>query len=196
MSLPSGRAPSSHRTEPHLLLSHTHTPPPAAEFGSTLAREQAFDDERWRSRLLNPQARTFIARDDDDDDNDDEDEKKRRRIISSVTLLGPSPAPEGLTSRIGPGRAAAVPRWELNGVFTLPGARRRGAAAAVVRAAQAYALGAGGGGGGGCLLTAVVYAANGGAKLWYEEMGFEAHREGEDQGRPTSELALFLPRAG
>lgn len=155
----------------------------SAAFGSSLAREQKFDDERWRSRLFNPQARTFIAREEDD----------RRRVLSSITLTGPNPVPEELKSKFS--LAGPALQWELSGVFTLPEARRQGIAAAVMEAAMEHVLKEGEPRGSDCLLAVVVYTANDGANSWYEEMGFRAYSSGEDQGRSTSELALLLPRS-
>lgn len=43
------------------------------------------------------------------------------------------------------------------------------------------------------VLTVVVYTANGGAKAWYEKMGFREYSTGEDQGRRTSKLYQVLP---
>lgn len=156
----------------------------SSAFGSTLTREQAFDDERWRSRLLNPQAKTFIARETD----------RSRRVLSSITLVGPESASEEQKHRLS--LTGPVLQWELNGVFTLPEARRRGIAAAVMTAVKEHAIREASSKHSGCVLTVVVYTENSAAaKSWYEKMGFEALKGGEDKGRPTSELALLLARA-
>ena len=114
-----------------------------------------------------------------------------RRILSSITLVGPVTASDELmpTLRL----TAPVLQWELNGVFTLPEARRRGIAAAVLDAAKASAQNDAQSRNASCLLTVVVYTDNHAAKNWYEMMGFTVYRCGEEQARPTSELFLHLP---
>jgi len=47
-------------------------------FGSTFAREVAFSDEVWRSRIGNPKATTFFAMHGD-------------QIVCSSTIVGPLP---------------------------------------------------------------------------------------------------------
>lgn len=152
----------------------------ASAFSSSFRREQTFTDEQWKARLFNPNATTFIARDADEDG----------RILSSLTLLGPGTSPEHLRSELG--LTSQVLCWDINGVFTLPSARRRGIAAAVMDAAKNHARGTVVSRGCGCLLKLVVYTDNGGAKAWYEKMGFKVYQDGEDQGRPTRELAMLL----
>lgn len=148
-------------------------------FGSALAREQTFEDEQWRARLFKRGATIFIAR-----INDGE-----LCILSSITLIGPNPLSEQVKSQFG--LTGQVLRWELNGVFTLPAARRRGVAAAVLDAAKHHALQEAAAQNSACLLTVVVYTDNGAAKAWYEKMGFRVYHKGEDQGRPTSELGML-----
>lgn len=148
-------------------------------FGSTYAREQAFEDEQWRARLCRPDARTFIAREREQDPS----------ILSSISLIGPNAVSTQLKSQLG--LTGRVLSWELNGVFTLPAARRRGIAAAVITAAKKHALKEAVCKSSACLLTVVVYTDDRAAKSWYEKMGFKVYQESQDQGRPTSALAML-----
>lgn len=113
-------------------------------------------------------------------------EDETRQILSSVTLFVSHDVPNELKSTLrGP-----VSRWDLNGVFTLPEARRQGIAAATMAAAKQYAEREASFQGKDCLLTAVVYAANLTAKSYYENEGFAEYKRSQDQGRATCELAL------
>lgn len=104
--------------------------------------------------------------------------------------MGPESAPAELKDKFS--LAGPVLQWDLNGVFTLPEARRRGIAAAVMEAAKEHAMEEAFSRDSGCMLSVVVYSDNSAAKSWYEKMGFETYKDGADKGRPTSELALLL----
>jgi GNAT superfamily N-acetyltransferase len=113
-------------------------------------------------------------------------------VLSSVTLIGPSAVPLEIPGVL-PDSAEC---WAVNGVWTLPGARRRGIGRETAQAAMRYAAGQAAAKGKDCLLTTVVYADNTGAGVYYEKLGFVAYREGLDGDRPTCELALLIPREG
>lgn len=157
-------------------------------FGSALAWEQAFDDAQWRNRLFNPQATTIIARETATTRADGS------RILSSVTLIGPSPVPDLIKSRLVPSSDyRPVLHWQLNGIFTPPGARRLGISRAVMEVARERAIREADRVGNDVAMTVIVYTGNGAAKSWYEQMGFREFNTGEDQTRPTSELVLLFP---
>ncbi|KAL8360381.1 hypothetical protein RB601_007271 [Gaeumannomyces tritici] len=158
-------------------------------FGSTLARESAFDDSQWLQRLHNPAATTFVASSEEDDDDDG------KQVLSSLTLfrmLDPDPDPDP-----DPHRQVAEAHWAVNAVWTRPGARRRGLAAAVLADAVRWARDAAGPSSRCCcVLTAHVYETNGAALALYEAAGFrrvaagrqeeeEEEGVGEGDGRPA-----------
>ncbi|PSR81610.1 hypothetical protein BD289DRAFT_34958 [Coniella lustricola] len=107
-----------------------------------------FDDQRRRSRLLKPQAATFVAQDQQHDE-----------LMPTLRLTAPAL------------------QWQLNGVFTLPEAWRRGIAAAVMAIAEASAITTAQSCSTSCLLTAVIYTESRAAKRWYEQMGFTAYKK-------------------
>lgn len=83
-------------------------------------------------------------------------------------------------------------RWHVTGVFTLPDARRQGIANDVMKNGTQYAVRSAAAQGRNCLLTVDVYTDNASAKLHYEKAGFVVFSEGQDNGRPTAELAMFV----
>lgn len=91
-------------------------------FSSTYEREKSFDDETWLSRLTNPSATTFIA-------------NQSNRIVSTLTVIENLPqAPEDISPLGNPWIAVSeesslppkVLHSRINGMFTLPEARREG----------------------------------------------------------------------
>ena len=105
-----------------------------------------------------------------------------------MTIRDNLPVPAKLAARY-PG---PLVRWHVTGVFTLPEARRQGIANAVMTAGTQFAVHAAAAQGKDCLLTVDVYTDNASAKLHYEKAGFAVFSEGQDNGRPTAELALFV----
>lgn len=107
-----------------------------------------------------------------------------------MTLVKSEMVDETLKDQLG--ITGPVLQWELNGVFTHPVARGRGWAARVMEAARHFAIKEAIEKSSHCLLTTVVYADNLAAGLWYARMGFEIYADGDDQGRPTCKMKLFL----
>ncbi|RKU45237.1 hypothetical protein DL546_002704 [Coniochaeta pulveracea] len=122
-------------------------------FGSTYARESALDDDAWTSRILKPTVTTFVAL--------SESDKSQRRIVSSLTLV----ASENNDLQ-------GLMRWDINAVYTLPEARRRGIASALIAAAQRYVTAEANARGRHRVLTAVVLSTNAEAQSLYEKLGF------------------------
>ena len=106
-------------------------------FSSTYAREIAYDDERWKSRLLNPLVTTLIATTSTNDIGQNQENKPK--VLSSTTVVGPMAAPPELPRKAQhsnedqPTPAPLV--WEINAVWTAPEARRHGIARHLMREA-------------------------------------------------------------
>jgi ribosomal protein S18 acetylase RimI-like enzyme len=112
-------------------------------FGSTLAREQAFDAERWRDRA--GQGRTFGAFDGPD-------------LVGLAT---------GFPEDGQPAPADGQPRWQLVGMWVAPAIRGRGIADQLVDAVCAMAREAGAE-----LVTLWVTEVNDRARAFYRRHGF------------------------
>ncbi|KAM7192006.1 hypothetical protein V8F33_008584 [Rhypophila sp. PSN 637] len=138
-------------------------------FSSSYERELAFDDDKWRSRLLSPIATTLVAVAEADsettdraassdeenptssDDNDagyrGNKSNRSPSMLSATTVVGPIPSPLELVKYINDNKkvtdhprgierdheTSSVPEidplgWEINAVWTVPEARRRGIA--------------------------------------------------------------------
>jgi ribosomal protein S18 acetylase RimI-like enzyme len=123
-------------------------------FGSTYAREAAFDDDAWISRIVKPTVTTFVAV--------SEKDGGRRQIVSSLTLV----VSESNNLR-------GVMRWDVNAVYTLPEARGRGIASAVMAAAKEFASAEAAARGRDWALMAVVLSTNAEAQSLYEKLGFK-----------------------
>ncbi|KAM7197648.1 hypothetical protein V8F20_006538 [Naviculisporaceae sp. PSN 640] len=106
-------------------------------FSSTYEREVSFDDEKWRSRIMNPLATTLIA------GPGNFRGEAAVPILSATTVVGPLPLSGPLDQRINDPRlkgARKVPRYsqqryEINAVWTAPEARRTGLAARLMQEA-------------------------------------------------------------
>lgn len=118
------------------------------------------DDEFWRNRISNPLAQTFIAM----------RSNESNEILSSLTLFGPMPLPETLITH---DDEAQMPlHWAVNGVWTLPEARRKGISAALSSLAKEWAISQADAAGRDGLLTVLAYEANTSAIALYEKKGF------------------------
>ncbi|KAB5551375.1 hypothetical protein GE09DRAFT_1223169 [Coniochaeta sp. 2T2.1] len=125
-------------------------------FTSTYAEWSAFEDDAWVKKLTNPRATTFLAM---------QSVGEGKKVLSSLTLFAfernkQPDSPEPMA-------------WYLNGVFTLPEARRKGISSAVMAAAKQFVQQQAGAQGRKFALVADVLTANLEAKLFYEKMGFE-----------------------
>lgn len=144
-----------YRTRPQTSPNHVaFLPSSPIAFGSSYAREFALDGDAWTSRILKPTVTTFVAVSAGGD-------KDHRRIVSSLTLV----ASESNDLR-------GLMRWDINAVYTLPEARRRGVASALIAAAKQYASAEAEVRGRNWVLTAVVLSTNAEAQGLYEKLGF------------------------
>ncbi|TLD14863.1 hypothetical protein PspLS_10887, partial [Pyricularia sp. CBS 133598] len=128
-------------------------------FSSTFEREPAFGGAEWLTRLHNPAATTFIARRDDIDAAD----TAQVKVLSTLTLL-----------RVvqGKGDIENTALWEVNAVFTLPEARRRGIAVALLKEALCWARKSAEAEGRLCVVAVGVYFTNKTATALYRAAGF------------------------
>ena len=125
-------------------------------FTSTYAEWSAFEDQAWVKKLTNPRATTFLAI---------RNVGEAKQVLSSLTLF----AFERNKQPDSPDPMA----WYLNGVFTLPEARRQGVSSAVMAAAKQFAREQPGAPRRKFSFVADVLAANPEAKSFYEKMGFK-----------------------
>ncbi|KAI6372672.1 hypothetical protein MCOR25_003638 [Pyricularia grisea] len=128
-------------------------------FSSTFERESAFGDSEWLARLHNPAVTAFIARRDDTDAA----ESAQLKVLSSLILL-----------RVvqGEGDVDNIALWEVNAVFTLPDARRKGIATELLKEAMCWARKSAEAEGRLCVLAVRVYMANTTAAALYRAVGF------------------------
>ncbi|HEY2312727.1 MAG TPA: GNAT family N-acetyltransferase [Streptosporangiaceae bacterium] len=125
-------------------------------FGSTLAREQAFDEELWRSRAGS--GWTFGAFD-------------GPAIVGLATALPPDDLPgdgepgDGELGEDPPGDCE--PAWHLVGMWVAPGCRGQGLADRLVEAVREQALQAGA-----RTVTLWVTEVNDRARAFYRRLGF------------------------
>ncbi|KAG8427497.1 hypothetical protein J3459_006674 [Metarhizium acridum] len=136
-------------------------------FGSTYTREASMADDFWRGRVLNPNAKTFVAM-----------QKQVGDILSSVTIVRHVSAPSKVQAQFGPEAeytaSEQVLHWEVNAVYTAPAARRRGLGRKVIEAAVKETRGAADSEGKPCLITVLVKKNNTAARILYERAGFQA----------------------
>ncbi|KAI1351179.1 hypothetical protein F5Y01DRAFT_130479 [Xylaria sp. FL0043] len=169
----------------------------AQAFGSTYAREIAFDEETWLGRIKNPLATTFVAVQADNN-----------QVVASTSLIGPlpntSPASnpyqivsggmtQGNTASNSNNRAnnnnnnsnnndaGDEPLYfQMSAVYTSPAARGRGLAKSLIKAATEEACNRARAQGGRPLaLSVVVFAENSAAISVYERCGFARNLEEE-----------------
>ncbi|TPX17458.1 uncharacterized protein E0L32_003101 [Thyridium curvatum] len=143
-------------------------------FGSTLARELAFDDSVWLSRLANPVNAFFVAVRDTPENS--------RDILSSVCVRGPLPPPEDDEGYLPmvlrkPSKEYSDKEdpllFMINGIWTLPEARRMGVALALNEAAKEHALSeTRARGRSECVLTVEAYLSNLPAVSFYQRAGY------------------------
>ncbi|KAI0914148.1 hypothetical protein F4823DRAFT_439826 [Ustulina deusta] len=153
----------------------------AQAFGSTYAREIAFDEETWLGRIRNPLATTFVAVQPD----------SGNQVVASTSLIGPLPnttspasnpyqtVSEAITTQSdtndndNDNNASGEPLcFQMSAVYTSPEARRRGLAKSLIKAATEEACNRARGQGRPLVLSVVVYAANSAAISVYERCGF------------------------
>lgn len=129
-----------------------------AAFGSNFAREEAFDDGVWISRLMDPLNRVIVAIDD-----------TTQEIVSAAFLRELSPTTNSDCSESLPALLFAI-----YGVWTLPSARRQGIALAVLEEAKQLAKDIAKVEGRECHLEVDAYEHNTGALNLYSRAGFVA----------------------
>jgi len=126
---------------------------------------------------LHPQARTWVA----------VQQNTEPGILSSLTLLGPFEETGRASAIAAPGAApepetADLMRWEINGVWTAPEARRRGISRRLLAEAARYASQEAAAAGKNFMLDLVVAAGNDAVKSFYEGVGFVIAETLEDGG--------------
>ncbi|KAL3420888.1 GNAT family [Phlyctema vagabunda] len=165
-------------------------------FLSTYAREKEFSMDVWLARLVNPSATTFIVTQSD-------------RILSSLTVLSNlSMAPEEVSPLANPWissnrEATSVPRTVLhsriNGLFTLPEARRQGLGQALIERAIAYTATEAESVGKNFVMSIAVETSNIAAKDLYRRCGFvviaeEIGAQGHNNELRTVCLLKYTPK--
>ncbi|KAH7031597.1 uncharacterized protein B0I36DRAFT_324262 [Microdochium trichocladiopsis] len=176
------------KLKPFRLAALQHDPD---AFGSDYAREVAFTDEVWLSRLHNPLAKTFVAV-----SPTTADPRGEQGIVASTTVFGPLPSTaEDLHFMEQSGLSApwSLPVYHVTGVYTNPESRGRGIAKAVMGAAledlQATLQRADAGHEAGkpaAVIRVDVYAHNMAAHGLYSAAGF-SEVESRNEARESSE---------
>jgi len=139
-------------------------------FASTYAREVAFTDDVWYSRLTKPEATTFLV-------------LESGTIISTLTILGPlSFSPEELSSSVNPwelkgGVDQPQAHYRINAMFTLPEARGKGLAKALIQKSLEFGSCQARQSGKDFVATIVVEKDNIAAKSLYDKCGFRFIKE-------------------
>lgn len=162
----------------------------AHAFGSTYAREIAFDDEAWLGRIRNPLATTFVVVQLDDN-----------QVVASTSLIGPLPNatpasnPYQIVSEATQRGSATNDKsddndnttnnesgeplcFQMSAVYTSPEARGQGLAKSLINTAAEEARNRARAEGRPLALSVVVYAANSAAISVYERCGFVTSAEG------------------
>ncbi|KAI1322003.1 hypothetical protein F5Y16DRAFT_404866 [Xylariaceae sp. FL0255] len=145
-------------------------------FGSTHARELAFDDEAWLARLKTPAARIYVAVRSSDGS-----------VVASTALIGPlvdaHPASNPYQTVADGGRADGEDLtkpmcFQMAAVYTVPEARGCGLAKALITAASDEAAKLAAAAKRSLALSVVVYATNNAAISVYERCGFVKGADG------------------
>jgi ribosomal protein S18 acetylase RimI-like enzyme len=138
-------------------------------FGSTYARELAFEDNVWYERLRNPISNTFMAI------------GEAGQVVSISTVNGPlaigicDMPPLGIPQAAYGGWDGASPlHFRLNAIFTKPEARRKRISKALVETSIKYATDEAKAKGKGAVFSIIVDTDNLPAKALYESVGFVA----------------------
>ncbi|KAK3368327.1 hypothetical protein B0H63DRAFT_75116 [Podospora didyma] len=156
-------------------------------YGSTFARESAFDDKVWRTRAINRRVRTFVAIRRHVDD--EKQTTTTTTVLSSLSLWGPTfieaEDRDDLISAAQAKRHAMETRensqeeqrpllkWDVAGMYTDKDSRREGIGATVLEAASQYAIRESEALGADCVVSLEITAANSGARTFYEKSGFK-----------------------
>ncbi len=136
-------------------------------FASTYARESAFEDSVWYERLSNSIANTFLAT------------GQAGNLIGTSTINGPlsigtrDMPPLGIPQTAHGGWDGASPlHFRLNGVFTMPEARRKGISKALIENAFTYVINEAQARGKDTVFSVIVDTDNVPARTLYESVGF------------------------
>ncbi|KAH0599395.1 hypothetical protein MHUMG1_02182 [Metarhizium humberi] len=117
-------------------------------------------------------------------------------ILSSVTIVRNVSVPQGVKTQLGleadHEATQQVSHWEVNAVYTAPGARRRGLGRRVMEAAAKEAQEVADSEGKPCLITVLVKRKNAAARILYERAGFQVL--GDDDGDDALRLFLWTAR--
>lgn len=156
-------------------------------FGSSYSHEVSMGDDFWRKRVARPDAKTFVAID-----------NKEFNIVSSLTLVRGGQVSPLLAMQIGllaeerDVDSATLLHWAVNGVYTIPCARRQGISKSVFKAAVEFAYAAAEAEEKSCLVTIVARSQNEVAVAMYQRLGFTALSYVNDSGNVT----LYMLRKG
>ncbi|RDW88943.1 hypothetical protein BP6252_00975 [Coleophoma cylindrospora] len=158
-------------------------------FLSTYEREKEFTDDIWLGRLTNPSATTFVAH-------------EAGRLISTLTIISNLPhAPEELSPLGNPWIATnkdarLVPsnllHSRINGLFTLPEARRKGLGQKLIERGIAFAADEARAAKKDFVVSIAVEADNKPAKKLYEGCGFVVIKEEAHMCRGTPQSVFLL----
>lgn len=146
------------------LFSLTYAP---EAFGSTYAKEIAFEDNVWYERLSNPMVNTFLAT------------GEGGNLISMSTIVGPlaigtlDMPPLGIPQTAHGGWDAASPlHFRLNAIFTMPEARRKGISRVLIETSIKYVVDEARARNKDTVFSIIVDTDNLPAKRLYESAGF------------------------
>jgi GNAT superfamily N-acetyltransferase len=156
-------------------------------FGSTYAREIAFEDSVWYQRLSNPIANTFLAIAEDGN------------LISMLTIVGPlaigtlEMPPLGTPQIAHGGWEGTSPlHFRLNAIFTLPDARRKGVSRALIKPSIQYVMEKARARNKKTIFSIIVDTDNRPARLLYESAGFVEAARHEPSDNPSGHPVIIL----
>lgn len=156
------------------------------DFGSTYEREVQFTDDIWRSRVLQPSAKTIVATETGETGD----------ILSSITIVRDLPVESLVQERLGFDRddpsTKPTLHWTVNGVYTAPQARRKGVMRALISKALEFGFDVALSEGRSCLVTVLAMKDNTAAIKLYEQAGFKLVHDSKVE-KDAVQLILYRP---